>query len=185
MGEHEQPLHQRPDVVQLLHDGVTNKDTGQNGANYAAPALDSIAEIRVQTSNFQAEYGRSSGATITVVTRSGSRDFHGSAAFYKRDDAWNGNEYSRRILCSTQPAQCDPPLYTFDNTAWTIGGPVFIPKTDFNKAGTSCSSSGRRTSWGAPIPDLNQRRVPALERNGDFADVRQPESGCSSSAIRG
>ena len=69
------------------YDGVTNKDTGQNGANYAAPALDSIAEIRVQTSNFQAEYGRSSGATITVVTRSGTRDFRGSAAFYKRDDA--------------------------------------------------------------------------------------------------
>src|SRR5207249_2116589 len=39
------------------YDGVTNKDTGQNGANYAAPALDSIAEIKVQTANFQAEYG--------------------------------------------------------------------------------------------------------------------------------
>src|SRR6185503_330358 len=64
------------------YDGVTNKDTGQNGANYAAPALDSIAEIKVQTSNFQAEYGRSSGATISVVTRSGSRDFHGTAAYY-------------------------------------------------------------------------------------------------------
>ena len=68
------------------YDGVTNKDTGSNSGNYAAPALDSIAEVRVQTSNFQAEYGRSSGATITVVTRSGSKDFRGSAAFYKRDD---------------------------------------------------------------------------------------------------
>ena len=47
------------------YDGVTNKDTGSNSGNYAAPALDSIAEVRVQTSNFQAEYGRSSGATIT------------------------------------------------------------------------------------------------------------------------
>src|SRR6185436_753552 len=37
------------------YDGVTNKDTGQNAANYAAPGLDSIAEIRVQASNFQAE----------------------------------------------------------------------------------------------------------------------------------
>ncbi len=45
------------------YDGVTNKDTGSNSGNYAAPALDSIAEVRVQTSNFQAEYGRSSGAT--------------------------------------------------------------------------------------------------------------------------
>ena len=63
------------------YDGVTNKDTGSNSGNYAAPALDSIAEVRVQTSNFQAEYGRSSGATVTVVTRSGSKDFHGSAAY--------------------------------------------------------------------------------------------------------
>ena len=69
------------------YDGVTNKDTGSNSGNYAAPALDSIAEVRVQTSNFQAEYGRSSGATITVITRSGSKDFRGSAAYYKRDDA--------------------------------------------------------------------------------------------------
>ena len=78
------------------YDGVTNKDTGSNSGNYAAPALDSIAEVRVQTSNFQAEYGRSSGATVTVITRSGSKDFHGSAAYYKRDDTWNGNEFSRR-----------------------------------------------------------------------------------------
>ena len=58
------------------YDGVTNKDTGSNSGNYAAPALDSIGEVRVQTSNFQAEYGRSSGATITVVTRSGTKDWH-------------------------------------------------------------------------------------------------------------
>src|SRR4030095_9795021 len=45
------------------YDGVTNKATGSNSGNYAAPALDSIAEVRVQTSNFQAEYGPTSGGT--------------------------------------------------------------------------------------------------------------------------
>ena len=116
------------------YDGVTNKDTGSNSGNYAAPALDSIAEVRVQASNFQAEYGRSSGATISVITRSGTKDWRGSAAFYKRDDAWNGNEFQRRQQCGLGvTAQCDPPLYTFDNTAWTLGGPVLIPGTEFNK----------------------------------------------------
>jgi hypothetical protein len=155
------------------YDGVTNKDTGQNGANYAAPALDSIAEIRVQTSNFQAEYGRSSGATITVVTRSGSRDFHGSAAFYKRDDALNGNEYQRRILCPTQPAQCDPPLYTFDNTAWTLGGPVLIPKTSFNRGRNKLFFFWSQDILARTDPGgLNQRRVPtALERQGNFSQT--------------
>ena len=156
------------------YDGVTNKDTGQNGANYAAPGLDSIAEIRVQTSNFQAEYGRSSGATITVVTRSGSRDFHGSAAFYKRDDKWNGNEYQRRILCNQgQTAQCKPPLYTFDNTAWTIGGPVLLPKTNFNRDRNKLFFFWSQDILSRTDPgNLNQRRVPtALERQGNFSQT--------------
>jgi Carboxypeptidase regulatory-like domain/TonB-dependent Receptor Plug Domain len=155
------------------YDGVTNKDTGQNAGNFASPSLDSIAEIRVQTSNFQAEYGRSSGATISVVTRSGSKDFRGSAAFYKRDDALNGNEYSRRILCASQPAQCDPPLYTFDNTAWTLGGPVLVPKTGFNKNRNKLFFFWSQDLLARTDPgNLNQRRVPtALERQGDFSQT--------------
>jgi hypothetical protein len=155
------------------YDGVTNKDTGQNAGNFAAPALDSIAEVRVQTSNFQAEYGRSSGATISVVTRSGSKDFHGSAAFYKRDDALNGNEYQRRILCPTQPAQCDPPFYAFDNTAWTLGGPVLIPKASFNSGRNKLFFFWSQDILGRTDPgNLSQRRVPtALERQGDFSQT--------------
>jgi hypothetical protein len=155
------------------YDGVTNKDTGQNAGNFAAPALDSIGEIRVQASNFQAEYGRSSGATITVVTRSGTKDFHGSAAFYKRDDALNGNEYSRRILCPTQPSNCDPPLYKFDNTAWTLGGPVLLPKTSFNKNRNKLFFFWSQDLLARTDPGgVNQRRVPtARERQGDFSQT--------------
>ena len=90
------------------YDGVTNKDTGSNSGNYAAPALDSIAEVKVQASNFQAEYGRSSGATITVVTKSGTRDFHGTAAYYKRNEKFNTNTWDRRRQCDAgQVASCD------------------------------------------------------------------------------
>jgi len=155
------------------YDGVTNKDTGQNAGNFAAPALDSIAEVRVQASNFQAEYGRSSGATITVVTRSGSKDFRGSAAFYKRDDALNGNEYSRRILCPTQPDQCGPAPYTFDNTAWTLGGPVIIPNASFNRNRDKLFFFWSQDILARTDPGMqNQRRVPtALERQGDFSQT--------------
>jgi hypothetical protein len=156
------------------YDGVTNKDTGSNSGNYAAPALDSIAEVRVQTSNFQAEYGRSSGATITVVTRSGSKDWRGSAAYYKRDTKLNGNEFSRRQQCGLGvTAQCDPPLYKFDNEAWTLGGPVLIPGTNFNKGRNKLffffsQDILQRTDPGG----LNQRRMPtALERKGDFSQT--------------
>src|SRR5690348_14607877 len=115
------------------YDGVTNKDTGSNSGNYAAPALDSIAEVKVQASNFQAEYGRSSGATITVVTKSGTRDFRGSLAYYKRHEALNTNTWDRRRACDaaistgqTNNPNCSKAPYRFDNTAWTLGGPVLI-----------------------------------------------------------
>ena len=156
------------------YDGVTNKDTGSNSGNYAAPALDSIAEVRVQASNFQAEYGRSSGATISVVTRSGTKDWRGSLAFYKRDDDWNGNEFQRRQQCGLGvTAQCDPPLYTFDNTAWTLGGPVLIPGTEFNKDRNKLFFFWSQDLLSRTDPGgLNQRRMPtALERSGDFSQT--------------
>ena len=154
------------------YDGVTNKDTGSNSGNYAAPALDSIAEVRVQTSNFQAEYGRSSGATVTVVTRSGSKDFHGSAAYYKRDDTWNGNEFSRRRNCGLGvTAQCKPPDYDFDNGAWTIGGPVLIPGASFNRGRNKLFFFWSQDILARTDPGgLQERRMPTqLERNGDFS----------------
>jgi hypothetical protein len=156
------------------YDGVTNKDTGSNSGNYAAPALDSIAEVRVQTSNFQAEYGRSSGATITVITRSGSKDFHGSAAYYKRDDGWNGNEFNRRRQCSQGVAsQCKPPAYDFDNGAWTLGGPVLVPGTEFNRSRNKLFFFFSQDVLARTDPGgLNERRMPTeLERRGDFSQT--------------
>jgi hypothetical protein len=150
----------------FAYDGVTNKDTGSNSGNWSAPALDSISEVRVQTANFQAEYGRSSGATITVVTRSGSKNFHGSAAYYKRDDAFNGNEYARRQQGLPKP------LYKFDNEAWTLGGPVLLPG-GFNKQRNKLFFFWSQDLLSRTDPgNLNQRRVPTdLERRGDFSQT--------------
>ena len=156
------------------YDGVTNKDTGSNSGNYAAPALDSIAEVKVQASNFQAEYGRSSGATITVVTKSGTRDFHGTAAYYKRNEKFNTNTWDRRRQCDAgQLASCEKAPYRFDNTAWTIGGPVLVPGTDFNR--------NRDKLFFFFSQDLLPRNDPgtlqlstmptALERQGDFSQT--------------
>jgi hypothetical protein len=149
------------------YDGVTNKDTGSNSGNYSAPGLDSIGEIRVQTSNFQAEYGRSSGATITVVTKSGTRDFRGTAAFYRRNESLNANEWARNRQGLPKP------IYRYDNTAYTIGGPVLLPGTSYNRGRDKLfffwsQDLLPRTDPGA----LNTRNMPtALERRGDFSQT--------------
>jgi hypothetical protein len=161
------------------YDGVTNKDTGSNSNNYAAPALDSIAEVKVQSSNFQAEYGRTSGATIVVVTKSGSRSFKGSAAYFRRNEDYNANSWDRRRSCDAAKAQgtvspnCDKPRYRYDNTAYTIGGPVLIPGTDFNKERNKLFFFWSQDILPRNDPGgLNNNTMPtALERNGDFSQT--------------
>jgi hypothetical protein len=161
------------------YDGVTNKDTGSNSGNYAAPALDSIAEIKVQASNFQAEYGRTSGATIVVVTKSGGRTFRGSAAYYRRNEDYNANTWDRRRSCDAArligatSSNCAKPRYRYDNTAYTFGGPVLFPGTSFN--------DGRDKLFFFWSQDILPRKDPAglqnntfptaLERAGDFSQT--------------
>jgi hypothetical protein len=153
----------------FTYDGVTNKDTGQNRANYSAPGLDSIGEIRIMSSNFNAEYGRSSGATISVTTRSGTNDFRGSAAFYLRDDAMNGNEYSREVSCTGGTASaCEPAYYKYKNYTWTLGGPIGKPSGNNKLFFFWSQDILRRKDPGG----LNQRRTPTdLERKGDFSQT--------------
>src|SRR5262249_9771593 len=67
----------RTSANNLQIDGVATVDTGNNG-QLVQVTLDAIAEFKVLTSDYQAEYGRSAGAQISAVTRSGTKDFHGS-----------------------------------------------------------------------------------------------------------
>jgi len=103
-------------------DGVTDIDTGNNAQSDFEPTMDTIAEIRVLTSNFQAEFGRTSGGTITVVTKGGSQEFHGTAYVNKRHEMFNANTFFNHInnLPKSQ--------YRFFVGGYTIGGPVYIPK---------------------------------------------------------
>ena len=162
------------------YDGVTNKDTGQNGANYAAPALDSIAQVKVQASNFQAEYGRTTGATIVVVTKSGTSKFKGTAAYFKRHEAFNANTWDRRRSCDASPLvngaanpNCSKAQYRYDNTAWTIGGPVLIPGTSFNTRRDKLFFFWSQDLLPRHDPGgLRNSTMPtALERMGDFSQT--------------
>ena len=72
-------------------DGITDMDTGSNSTIHYEPNIDAIQELKVLTSNYQAEFGRNSGGTITVVTKSGTQQFHGTAAWNHRHEGWNAN----------------------------------------------------------------------------------------------
>src|ERR1700744_2872045 len=74
-------------------DGITDMDTGSNGTLHYEPNIDSIQELKVLGSNYQAEFGRNSGGTITVVTKNGTQQFHGSGMWNHRHEEFNADTW--------------------------------------------------------------------------------------------
>jgi hypothetical protein len=157
---------QRPNSNNMTIDGVANIDTGDNGGNMATTNIDSVAEFRVLTNAYQAEYGRAVGAQLQVVTKSGSQDFHGSGYWYGRRSDWDANTWlNKRNTPETPKAETSR-----NDSGYTIGGPVFIPgtfNTDKRRLFFFWSQEfQRRTN----PPNRRDTRVPtALERAGDFS----------------
>jgi carboxypeptidase family protein len=118
----------RSGTLNLTLDGVSSLDTGSQQGPYLAPGLDAIGEVKVLLTNYQAEYGRSSGGTINVVIKNGTRDFHGSGFYFKRHEQFNANEFFNNAR------GIDKQRYRFNYWGGTIGGPVIIPGTGFNKS---------------------------------------------------
>ena len=87
---------QRPNSNNITIDGVANIDTGDNGGNMATTNIDSVAEFKVLTNAYQAEYGRAVGGQLQVVTKSGSQNFHGSGYWYGRRSDWNANTWTEQ-----------------------------------------------------------------------------------------
>jgi len=102
--------------------GIGNTDTGSNGSLNVTVSLDSIAEFKILTGVYQAEYGRAIGAQINMVTKTGSKDLHGSGYFQHRNDSLNANNWlsNRNGLPRA--------IYRLNDVGYTLGGPVFIPK---------------------------------------------------------
>lgn len=148
----------------LTLDGVGNVDTGNNGDQLATISLDSVQEFRILTNAYQAEYGRSSGAQISVVTKSGTSDFHASGYLFHRNDSLNANNWknNRDGLPRNK--------FRFNDAGYTIGGPIFIPRT-FNRARDKLFFFFSQEYQNQLKPQTEKdRSVPtALERQGDFS----------------
>ena len=149
-------------------DSGDNMDNGSNTTLNVYPSLDAIAEFKVLTSNYGAQYGRNGSGTVEVETKSGTRNFHGDAYEFVRNDIFNA---------TTFPLSSVPP-YKKNDFGYTIGGPVFIPglyNKDRSKTFFFWSQEWRRERVPA---NLGSVTVPSLaERNGDFSDLC-PGSDC-------
>ncbi len=141
-------------------DGVTTINTGGNQPGISLN-MDSIAEVKVLTNSYQAEYGRSSGLQVVGVTKSGTDQLHGSLHDIDQHSGWNSNSWANRGNGVARPYS----LTRF----WggTLGGPVGKPGRPGHKAFWFISEEVQPSSTGGGVSFF---RVPtALERQGNFS----------------
>lgn len=138
----------------FMLDGGFNNDLWRNSGN-AAPNPDAVQEFRLITSNYNAEYGRSPGAVLNVVTKSGTNSYHGSAFEFLRNNKLNAKNFF-------QPS-VDP--LRQNQFGGSVGGPILRDRTFFfgSYEGLRIRSSDFRNVALTPT---------AAERIGDFSNSR-------------
>src|SRR5947208_9930729 len=104
-------------------DGGDNMDNGSNSTLNVYPSVDAIAEFKVLTSNYGAQYGRNASGTIEVETKSGTNQFHGTASYFGRNEIFNAQNFFE----DTRPP------YKKHDWGYTIGGPVVFPGYNKNR----------------------------------------------------
>jgi hypothetical protein len=165
-------------------DGITDMDTGSNNTIHFEPNMDSVAEIRVLTSNYQAEYGRSAGGLISVITKGGSQEFHGSGWWTHRHEEFNANSFfNNRTSVAKVP-------YRYNIAGFSVGGPVYIPnKFNSTKSRLFFFASQEYTRQRVDAGTRYTNMPTALERTGNFSQsldtsgrmiaVKDPSSGAA------
>jgi hypothetical protein len=170
----------RPSQNQVTINGIGDVDTGNNGGMNASVSNDSIAEFKVLTGAYQAEYGRSSGAQVQLVTKSGTSQFHGSGYLYHRNEGLNANTFLDNIRPQFGLTVTPKPLFRYNDPGYTIGGPVPIPKWNIrNKLFFFWSEEWQEQL--VPNTAHNVTVPTALERKGDFS---QTVSSANHAAIK-
>jgi hypothetical protein len=151
-------------------DGTNNVDQGSgSGSMMVYPSIDSIAEFRVSTANYSAEYAKSGGAQIEIVTKSGTRDFHGDLFEFVRNDDFDANNwFINRTIEPNGGSAPRTPLKRNDY-GFTLGGPIFIPghyNTGKNKTFFFVSEEWRKNREGTVF---NSNVPTLLMRQGNFS----------------
>jgi len=147
----------------FMIDGTDNNDISVAGPAYTITNNDAIQELSLQTSNFSSEFGRSNGAIVNQITKSGTNSLHGTVAWVYRTQLFNASNRTQRNAFFAAEAANKPATlkssFKENIPAFTIGGPVYIPhvydghgKTFFFAAGQwdRFSSGGAQQTFTIP-----------------------------------
>jgi hypothetical protein len=180
----------REDQKNVTIDGVTALDTGSNQTIHFEPNMDSIQELKIMTTNYQAEFGRNSGGTITIITKSGSMNFHGTAYDFYRHESLNANTFFNNRQGRKADGTPNNPKtpYRYRITGFSLGGPVEIPKVYEGLKEKffffwSEEWTGMKRDYGTRytlVPTLAERSgdfSQTFDTNGKFFQIKDPLTG--------
>jgi hypothetical protein len=112
-------------------DGVSNSDSWDNNIVYR-PNVESIQEFKIETSNYAAEFGKGAGGQISVVTKAGTNELHGSLYEFHRNDATQArNLFQRDPNFRNDKGEFVAPPYIQNQFGASVGGPIIKNKTLF------------------------------------------------------
>jgi len=115
---------QRLDGQNWSVDGGFNLDSGSNNSVFNQVGVDFIREVDVQTSNYDAEFGRSASATINVVTKSGGNQFHGGGFEFVQNNIFNAENKGTKLTTPGLTGYKAVPPFHFNDFGWDLGGPI-------------------------------------------------------------
>jgi len=122
----------RGDENVVIQDGAVLTRTRSAGQIAGPLNIDSVQEMQVLTTNYNAEFGRSSGGQVRYVTKSGTKEFHGGAFESMRNAALNANTWGRNA--SGDPVQQARPVpFRYNQFGFDVGGPVILPGVNKDK----------------------------------------------------
>jgi Carboxypeptidase regulatory-like domain/TonB dependent receptor len=140
-----------------LIDGMDNNER-VIGSIGVRPSVDAIQEVSVQTNVFTAEVGRSAGAIVNVITKSGTNQFHGTAYEFFRNDVLNANPFKFG-------ANIPKPKYRQNQFGGSLGGPIIKDKTFFFADYEGLNIVRNLNPTSATVPTLFER-----QNIGNFTD---------------
>lgn len=161
----------RRNATGLWLDGVPTQDSGTGWISTLNVSMDAVAEVKVLLNNYQAEYGRMRGAGVQMVSKSGTRDFHGTFSYFKRHEQFNANTFfNNRTIVGGRPVP--KPRYRYNTYSYTIGGPIYVPKK-FNTGRQKLFFFWSQEFWPqqGSNPVNNVTMPTELERAGNFSQT--------------
>ena len=165
---------------EILIDGAGTR-RGENGTFFSevAPGPNVFQEFTINTSNYSAEFGNSTGGVISFKIKEGGNDFHGEGYFFHRNESLNANNTRNRLLNATLPTsqQFQRPLDRQRDYGFSVSGPVYFLR--FGEGGKQIYNGRNKTffffnysAYNISQSETVDVSVPTLRmRNGDFGEL--------------